>query len=313
MKTGVFLNYIGLGSNLLHLSYCHQIAKKYGPVTIITLCENLRMVLEDDPLIENVIFIEGKKYRRLIDIIKLSKILKAHSFNKLYIFYPSVRTYLAAKLGGIKEVYSYSFLKKKKLHLVKAAKEFTEKYLKISNCPTETNLFISESKKKIAEKDINKNIYNIIIGAGSSGPTTKWGEKNYINLINKLNLQDNYFFYILCGANEKYLSDKIIENINKKNCISLENKNISEIIPLLSLCKMYVGNDSFGHHVTSQCNIPSLILLLDTPKAYSDYSKNQFQIIPEGKDINKIEHNTAFDSNSITVDQVFKKILELKN
>jgi len=53
--------------------------------------------------------------------------------------------------------------------------------------------------------------------------------------------------------------------------------------------------------------------LLDTPKAYSDYSKNQFQIIPEGKDINKIEHNTAFDSNSITVDQVFKKILELKN
>ena len=80
MKTGVFLNYIGLGSNLLHLSYCHQIAKKYGPVTIITLCENLRMVLEDDPLIENVIFIEGKKYRRLIDIIKLSKILKTYSF-----------------------------------------------------------------------------------------------------------------------------------------------------------------------------------------------------------------------------------------
>ena len=113
MKTGVFLNYIGLGSNLLHLSYCHQIAKKYGPVTIITLCENLRMALEDDPLIENVIFIEGKKYRRLLDIIKLSKILKAHSFNKLYIFYPSIRNYLAAKLGSIKEVYSYSFFKKK--------------------------------------------------------------------------------------------------------------------------------------------------------------------------------------------------------
>ena len=40
MKTGVFLNYIGLGSNLLHLSYCHQIAKRYGPVTIITLSLN---------------------------------------------------------------------------------------------------------------------------------------------------------------------------------------------------------------------------------------------------------------------------------
>ena len=76
---------------------------------------------------------------------------------------------------------------------------------------------------------------------------------------------------------------------------------------------MYVGNDSFGQHVSSQCNIPSLILLLDTPKAYSDYSKNQYQIIPEGENINMIEHNTAFEPSSITVDQVYKKILELKN
>ena len=313
MKIGVFLNYVGLGSNLLHLSYCHQIAKKYGSITIITLCENLKMVLEDDPLIEDVIFIEGKKYRRLLDIIELSRKLKVNSFNKLYIFYPSIRTYLAAKLANIKEVYSYPFLKKKKLHLVNAAKEFTEKYLAINNCPTETSLFIGENKKKIAKKNINENIYNIIIGAGSSGPTTKWGEKNYIDLINKLNLKDNYFFYILCGPNEKNLSDKIISNINKKNCISLANKNISEIIPLISLCKMYVGNDSFGQHVASQCNIPSLILLLDTPKAYSDYSKNQYQIIPEGEDIKEIEHNSALNPNSITVDQVYNKILELKN
>ncbi len=28
MKTGIYLSYIGLGANLLHLSYCHQIAKK---------------------------------------------------------------------------------------------------------------------------------------------------------------------------------------------------------------------------------------------------------------------------------------------
>ena len=223
------------------------------------------------------------------------------------------RLYFAAKIAGIDNIWSYKSKNKKNLHLVKSAKELTENFLNIDNCLTETNFFIDKDRITKVKDELNNNSYKIVIGAGSSGPTTKWGEKNYINLINKLNLQDNYFFYILCGPNEKYLSDKIIENINKKNCISLENKNISEIIPLLSLCKMYVGNDSFGHHVTSQCNIPSLILLLDTPKAYSDYSKNQFQIIPEGKDINKIEHDTAFDSNSITVDQVFKKILELKN
>ncbi len=312
MKIGIFLNYVGLGSNLLHLSYCHQIAKKYGPVTVVTLNSNLKMALNDDPLIKDVILVDGKNYKRILDIIALSKELKKHSFNKLYIFYPSVRTFLAAKLANIKEVYSYSFFKKQKLHLVSAAKKFTEKSLNIKNCPTESNFFIKDENKQIAQRSMNLNFYNIVIGAGSSGPTTKWGEENYINLINKLNIEDNFFFYILCGPEEKNLSDKIISSIAKKNSVSLCNKNISEIIPLISLCKMYIGNDSFGHHVMSQCNIPSLILLLDTPKAYTDYSKNQYRIIPVGEDINKIDHNTAYNPDSITVDQVYKKVLELK-
>ena len=58
MKTGIFLSYIGLGSNLLHLTYCHQIAKKFGPVTIITLCENLSQVLSKDPLVREVIYLK---------------------------------------------------------------------------------------------------------------------------------------------------------------------------------------------------------------------------------------------------------------
>ena len=55
MRVCVYLSYIGLGANLLHLSYCHQIAKKYGPITIITLCENLKSALDDDPYIDRVI------------------------------------------------------------------------------------------------------------------------------------------------------------------------------------------------------------------------------------------------------------------
>ena len=47
MNTAVYLNYVGLGSNLLHLAYCHQIADKYGPITIITLCEVLHQALDD--------------------------------------------------------------------------------------------------------------------------------------------------------------------------------------------------------------------------------------------------------------------------
>ena len=48
MKTGIFLSYKGLGANLLHLSYCHEIAKKFGPVTLITLNPKLKEVLTDE-------------------------------------------------------------------------------------------------------------------------------------------------------------------------------------------------------------------------------------------------------------------------
>ena len=61
MKTAVLLSYKGLGANLLHLSYCHEIAKRFGPISIITLCKNLEEALIKDPLVKEVIYLETKK------------------------------------------------------------------------------------------------------------------------------------------------------------------------------------------------------------------------------------------------------------
>ncbi len=61
MKTGVFLNYIGLGANLMHLAYCHKIASIYGPITLISLAKNLDQALEDDQLIDQVIIFDKSR------------------------------------------------------------------------------------------------------------------------------------------------------------------------------------------------------------------------------------------------------------
>ena len=55
-------------------------------------------------------------------------------------------------------------------------------------------------------------------------------------------------------------------------------------------------------------NKPSFIIIIDTPKAYSDYSRNQFRIIPPNTDINKITHRSSLDPNSITVEMLTDKI-----
>jgi len=307
MKTGILLSYKGLGSNLLHLSYCHEIAKKYGPITIITLCKNLEQALLDDPLIKEIVYLE-KYHKKLIDVFKLGKFLKSLNLDNIFIYYPSFRYIFSSRIAGIKNIKSYSIFKKKNLHLVNAAKKFTEKNLNIQSCPTETSLYIDPIKKANSKNKINKLKKNIILGVGSSGPTTRWGSKNFIFLIKELNKKKNYFFYLLCGPDEKEIADTILDQIGTEYCSSLSNKNISEIIPLISVCDMYIGNDSFGHHVASQSSLPSFIIILDTPRAYTDYSKNQYRVLPDNIDEDYISHDSKISANDITVDIVLKKI-----
>tara|TARA_A100000164_G_scaffold381003_1_gene430736 strand:+ start:2225 stop:3163 length:939 start_codon:yes stop_codon:yes gene_type:complete len=312
MKVGIFLSYVGLGSNILHLSYCHEIAKKYGPVTVITICKNFKEAIINDPNIKEVIYID-KYYKKFSDVIRLSKELSKIKLDSIFIFYPSIRLYLASKLAKIKNIKIYPIFKKKNLHLVNAAKIFVEKNLNIINCPTETNFFIDPLEKSNAGSQMNKFVKNIVVGAGSSGPTTKWGERNYIKLLNKLKDHGKYNFYIQCGPEEKNIAKNIIREIGENYCKTLSDKKIQDLIPIISNCDLYVGNDSFGHHITSQCGIPSLILLLDTPRAYTDYSVNQYQIIPNNVDIDQITHDTSVEPNKIKVDDVFKKIISLLN
>ena len=310
MKTAVILSYKGLGANLLHLTYCHEIAKKFGPITIITLCKNLEEVLSKDPLIKEIIYLD-KYYKKFLDIFNLSNFLKKLQLENIFIFYPSFRFFIASKIAKINNIHCYPLFKKKKLHLVNAAKKFTEQNLKIENCSTETNLYIDKQKQKEVINRINQNKKNIILGVGSSGPTTRWGSKNFIGLIQKLDKEYDCFFFLLCGPNEKEIAQEIIEEIGMEKCSSLSNETISNIIPLISVCDIYIGNDSFGHHVASQCGIPSLIIMLDTPRAYSDYSVNQHRIMPSGVNIDNITHDSRIDPNMIKVDQVYEKILSL--
>ena len=158
MKTGIFLSYKGLGANLLHLSYCHQIAKKFGPVTLITLNPKLNEILNEDPKFEEIVYLH-QFHKKFTDILKLSKFLKNFNFKNFFIFYPSVRYFLASKIAGIENIYHYPLFKKKNLHLVQVAKNFTEKKLKIENCPTETKIFLKNSKKLNIKKMTQKKLF----------------------------------------------------------------------------------------------------------------------------------------------------------
>ena len=92
MKTGIFLSYKGLGANLLHLSYCHEIAKKFGPVTLITLNPKLKEVLTDDPNFEEIIHL-NEFYKKFTDIFRLSIFLKSLNLKNLIYFLSKLKIF----------------------------------------------------------------------------------------------------------------------------------------------------------------------------------------------------------------------------
>ena len=55
---------------------------------------------------------------------------------------------------------------------------------------------ISRHLRIILEAKSN-NLKKVILGIGSSGPTTRWGYDNFASLIKKLNQLGDYYFYLL--------------------------------------------------------------------------------------------------------------------
>ena len=123
--------------------------------------------------------------------------------------------------------------------------------MNIDNSKTETKIHLENKTKLLAAQNLKTNHKNIVLGIGSSGPTTKWGIKNYVELAKKLNLKTKNYFHILCGPTESNLALEIINVLGTENCKSLSSLSISELIPIISQCDIYIGNDSFGHHVMS--------------------------------------------------------------
>jgi len=51
--------------------------------------------------------------------------------------------------------------------------------------------------------------------------------------------------------------------------------------------------------------------MLDTPRAYTDYSVNQHRVMPAEINVDTITHDSRISPDMIKVDQVHKKILSL--
>ncbi len=318
MKILAIQNRMGIGDMVIFLPFIEAISKKFNFPISILVKENSKApeYLEKNKYIEKILILErnsnSNSHDGIIGSLNLAHDLKKHKFDKVFIFNSSLRFRIICKVAGIKEIFQYPLFKKKNQHLVKTAQSFIKKELDINidSKPIITleNSVIESAKKKynIEEKKIN-----ILLGIGGSGPTKRIPSSKFLDFMKMSIKEYNCNFFLATGSNqgEQKILNEIMNSEFRQKCIPLDKLKIIEILPVIKNCNIAVCNDSSFSHLSAALDIPTIVLLSDTPLMYGSYSPNMYPIIPEGAET--VTHDTLGKEriNPNKIFQIFKKIL----
>ena len=311
MNILVIQNRMGIGDMVIFLPFVEAISKKYNsPVTLlIKESTKANQYVDNLKYIKEIIYLKrdnkNNQHNGLFGFFKLKNEIKERLFDKVFIFNSSLRYRLICRIAGIKNIYQYPLFEKKGQHVIEAA----QKLLKKINLEVESNpqIEISESSIKLAAQrlSISKNKVNILLGIGGSGPTKRIPADKFKKLIDFAIKDYDCVFYLATGKNEEeQLILKSIISSYKEICVSLDNNLISEILPIIKNCKISICNDSSFSHLSAALNVPTIVLMSDTPLLYGSYSPNMYPIIPDG--MNDVSHNSR-GKEKINPEKIYEK------
>ena len=121
------------------------------------------------------------------------------------------------------------------------------------------------------ENDKGRKIVILNPGTNKALPLRGWPIENYINLTEKL-LVDNEIFIILIGTREQATSGIIItEKIRNSRIIdSIGKTSVNELIDLFNVSSLLISHDSGATNLASLTNIHILVMFgLETPELYA--------------------------------------------
>ena len=126
----------------------------------------------------------------------------------------------------------------------------------------------------------------------------------YKRQASQLNQQKKCRFFIAAGKDDLEIIDKIKLSKINKNCITMEKLSISNILPIIKNCNLYIGNDTGFMHMSAALGIKSIGIFMDSPAySYSGYSKNIIPIVPQGETIESTTHDTM-GKDKISLEEV---------
>ena len=321
MKILAIQNRKGIGDMIIFLPFIEAISKKFDTPISILVKENSKATqfLNNNKYIKNIIILDrdNKKKNGTHDGIKgsfkLIEDLKKYDFEKVFIFNSSLRYNLISKLSGIKKIYQYPLFKKKNQHIIKTAQNFIKKELNLM-VDSNPKILVDSEKVKITKSryQILDNQINILLGIGGSGNTKRIPAEIFLKFMKLSSAEHNCKYFLATGKDEEEqkILNTILQSEFKNKCVKLDDLNIIDILPIIKNCKISICNDSSFSHLSSAIEIPTIVLMADTPLLYGSYSPQMHPIIPDGQ--NFVTHD-SLGKNKINPDKIFSKFKEIIN
>mgnify|MGYP006135292289 CR=1 FL=1 len=321
MKILAIQNRMGIGDMVIFLPYLEAISKKFAVPIYLLVKESSKasQFLKDNNIIEKIIILDrdnkddNGRHVGVIGSYNLAKDLKKYNFDKVFIFNSSLRFNLIVRLAGIKKIYQYPLFKKKNQHIINAAKEFIKKELNLE-IESDPKILLndklikdSKSKYKISNEEIN-----ILLGIGGSGSTKRIPAKIFLNFMKLVTQKKKCRFFLATGKNieEQKILHEIINTKYNNICTTLDDLNLSEILPIIKNCDISICNDSSFSHLSSGLGIKTIVLMADTPLLYGNYSPKMYPIIPDGQDT--VTHD-SLGKKKINPNKIFEQFNKILN
>ena len=320
MKILAIQSKMGIGDTVIFLPFIKAISKKFQVPISLLVKQNSKAneFLGYTNYIDEIIHLErdnkiNQKHDGLKGFFKLASDIKTYNFNKVFIFNSSLRYNLISRLAGIKEIFQYPLFEKQNQHITEPAKAIIKKYLDIeTNDNPEIQIDNDLVQKSLLKYNINNDELNVLLGIGGSGPTKRIPSKTFLEVMEKLERFKKCRFFLATGKNED--EQKILTEIYntkfKEKCVTLDNLNIKETLPIIKNCNVAICNDTSFSHLSSALGIKTITLMADTPLIYGSYSKNMYPIIPDGEIT--VSHDTR-GKDKINPDKIYEKLLSVIN
>ena len=146
-----------------------------------------------------------------------------------------------------------------------------------------------------------------------------WPKEYFAELILRIDKDDNFKHILIAGPQNSELAEDIIKKINLRNVFNYSHLKIKNIMPILKITNIYIGNDSGILNLSAAIGTKSIGIFSAT-KSFN-YSDNIIPVISTEGEISDTT-DRLLDNNGktiedpklairVSVEDVYKKFKEI--